>query len=282
MRTGKKLFAAAIAMGAYLYWQDNALSITQLTCSNHVPKAFHGYKILHLSDLQNKMFGRNQERLVYKAECAAPDIIVITGDLIDRNRTDLDAAMDLIRGIVKIAPVYYVSGNHEHQSGRYEDLVELLTAEGVTILDNGKSVIRRGEDTITLLGLADKSVNPYYKSILHMLDKGLEDEFVLLLSHRPELFAEYADAGISLVCSGHAHGGQIRLPWIGGLFAPHQGFFPPYTAGMYTMNETDMAVSRGLGNSTFPFRIGNRPELVVITLCCKEDTPTMHRSKLSE
>ena len=108
------------------------------------------------------MFGKNQERLIYKAECTAPDLIVITGDLIDRNRTDLDAAMDLIRGIVKLAPVYYVSGNHEHQSGYYEDLVELLTAEGVKVLDNGKSILERDGDTITLLGLADKRVNPHY------------------------------------------------------------------------------------------------------------------------
>ena len=155
---GKKLLLAGLAAGAFLYWQDNALTVTQMTCTTMVPKAFHGYKILHISDLQNKMFGKNQERLIYKAECTAPDLIVITGDLIDRSRTDLNAAMDLIRGIVKLAPVYYVSGNHEHQSGYYEDLVELLTAEGVKVLDNGKSILERDGDTITLLGLADKRV----------------------------------------------------------------------------------------------------------------------------
>lgn len=269
---GKKLLLAGLAAGAFLYWQDNALTVTQMTCTTMVPKAFHGYKILHISDLQNKMFGRNQERLIYKSECTAPDLIVITGDLIDRNRTDLDAAMDLIRGIVKLAPVYYVSGNHEHQSGYYEDLVELLTAEGVKVLDNGKSILERDGDTITLLGLADKRVNPHYDKILEMMCKGHEDDFKLLLCHRPELFADYVEREIPLVCCGHAHGGQIRLPFIGGLFAPNQGFFPKYTEGMHRAGKTSMAVSRGLGNSTFPFRIFNRPELVVITLYHKGET----------
>lgn len=267
----KNIGFATLAVGAFLYWQDNSIVVTQMTHHTNVPKAFHGYKILHISDLQNKMFGKNQEKLLYKAECTAPDIIVITGDLIDRNRTDLDAAMDAIRGLVKLAPVYYVSGNHEHQSGRYDDLVELLVAEGVTVLDNGKSVIRRNDDTMTIMGLADKSVNPQYKTMLHMMCKEQEHDFLFLLSHRPEIFTTYAKYPIDLVCCGHAHGGQIRLPFIGGLFAPHQGFFPKYTAGMHTQNHTTMAISRGLGNSTFPFRIGNRPELVVITLYHKEE-----------
>ena len=144
-----------------------------------------------LTYLQNKVFGKNQKTLLYKAECSAPDCIVITGDLIDRNRTDIPAAMDLIRGLVTIAPVYYVSGNHEHQSGEYDNLVELLTAEGVTVLDNGKSIIQRGEERLVILGLADKSVNPYYNSVLRMLSKEHEQDFTLLLSHRPELFSDY-------------------------------------------------------------------------------------------
>lgn len=266
----RKALIAMLLTGAFLYWQDNAIVCSQLVYTKHVPKAFDGYKILHISDLQNKVFGKKQQTLLYKAECSAPDCIVITGDLIDRNRTNIQAAMDLIHGLVTIAPVYYVSGNHEHQSGQYDNLVELLVEEGVTVLDNGKSIIQRGEDRMVLLGLADKSVNPYYNSVLRMLSKEHTNDFTLLLSHRPELFSDYVKHHISLVCSGHAHGGQIRLPFIGGLFAPHQGFFPKYTAGMYTEQDTTMVVSRGLGNSTFPFRIGNRPELVVITLYHKE------------
>lgn len=257
---------ATAAAGAFLYWQNNGLMVTQQIYKGNVPHAFHGYKILHISDLQNKRFGKGQRQLIYKTECTSPDMIVITGDLIDRNRTDLDAAMEFIHAIVDIAPVYYVSGNHEHQSGYFPELTERLQEAGVKILDNGKSVIERDGDTITLLGLADKSVNPYYKAALRTLKKSSGGDFTILLSHRPELFWDYVKQGIDLTCCGHAHGGQIRLPFIGGLFAPHQGFFPRYTSGMYQEGKSAMVVSRGLGNSTFPFRIFNRPELVEITL----------------
>ena len=265
-RFWKGLACAAAATGAFLYWQNNGLMVTQQIYKGNVPRAFHGYKILHISDLQNKKFGKKQRHLIYKTECTAPDMIVITGDLIDRNRTNLDAAMDFVDAIVDIAPVYYVSGNHEHQGGYFSELAERLQEAGVKILDNGKSVIERDGDRITLLGLADKSVNPYYKAALRTLKKGSGEDFTILLSHRPELFSDYVQQGVDLACCGHAHGGQIRLPFIGGIFAPHQGFFPKYTAGMYREGKTAMVVSRGLGNSTFPFRIFNRPELVEITL----------------
>lgn len=264
-RRGKLLLAAAAA-GAFLYWQDNALTVSQQFYKGEVPEAFHGFKILHISDLQNKRFGKKQKNLVYRVECISPDIIVITGDLINRSRTDLDAAMELIDAIVDLAPVYYVSGNHEHQSGRFEELAERLTKAGVKVMNNGRTVIQRDGDTMVLMGLTDKRANPYYRSILHMLCEGQEEEFKILLSHRPELFEDYVEENIDLICSGHAHGGQIRLPGIGGIFAPNQGFLPAYTAGMYREGKTAMVVSRGLGNSSFPFRIGNRPELVEITL----------------
>ncbi|MBM6828905.1 metallophosphoesterase [Anaerotignum lactatifermentans] len=268
-KSSGKLLCAAAAAGAFLYWQDNGLMVSQQYYKGDVPEAFHGFKILHISDLQNKRFGKKQKNLIYRAECSSPDMIVITGDLIDRNRTNLDAAMELIDAIVDLAPVYYVSGNHEHQSGRFEELAERLTKAGVKVMNNGKTVIERDGDTIVLLGLTDKWANPHYRSILHMLCQGQEDAFKILLSHRPELFEEYVEEEIDLICCGHAHGGQIRLPGINGVFAPNQGFLPAYTAGMYREGKTAMVVSRGLGNSSFPFRIGNRPELVEITLMRK-------------
>ncbi len=264
----KRMAAVGLGLffGAFLYWQNNGLMLTSMTYYGEVPKAFDGYKILQVSDLQNKTFGKAQKPLLQKIRNAAPDIIVITGDLLDRNRTDVNVAIEFIRDIVQIAPVYFVSGNHEHRSGEWEDLSEKLVQEGVIILDNGKSVIERNGETITLLGLADKSVNQYYDKILHSLMAGQEDGFHILLSHRPELFETYAEEGIDLVFTGHAHGGQIRIPLIGGIFAPHQGFFPKYTEGMHEKEGTTMIVSRGLGNSTFPFRIFNRPELIEIRL----------------
>ena len=256
-----------LLLGAFLYWQDNGLMLTKMTYQGDIPAGFHGYKILQVADLQNKTFGENQEPLLRKIQQSAPDIIVLTGDLLDRNKTDVDAAMNFIEEIMNIAPVYFVSGNHEHQSGEWERLSDEMVQAGVTILNNGKSVIQKNGDTITVLGLSDKSVNRHYDKMLHTLMSGQEDSFNILLSHRPELFETYAVEGVDLVFTGHAHGGQIRIPFLHqGIFAPHQGFFPKYTEGMHEKNGTVMVVSRGLGNSTFPFRIFNRPELVEVTL----------------
>lgn len=261
--------SAGLLLGAFLYWQDNGLMLTKMTYKGDIPQSFDGYKILQVADLQNKVFGKNQEPLLRQIEQSCPDIIVITGDLLDRheNRTDVDGAMDFVKQIVNIAPVYFVSGNHEHQSGEWETLADALVEEGVTILDNGKSIIERNGETITLLGLADKKVNQHYDKILHTLMAGQEDSFNILLSHRPELFETYVKENIDLAFTGHAHGGQIIIPFLRqGIFAPHQGFFPKYTEGMHEKDGTVMVVSRGLGNSSFPFRIFNRPELIEVTL----------------
>ncbi|MGN1231296.1 MAG: metallophosphoesterase, partial [Anaerotignum sp.] len=176
-----------LLLGAFLYWQNNGLMLTKMTYHGELPPGFDGYKILQVADLQNKIFGKNQEPLLRKIQQSSPDIIVLTGDLLDRNRTDVDAAMAFIEEIVNIAPVYFVSGNHEHKSGEWERLSEEMVQAGVTILNNGKSIIQRNGDTITVLGLPDKSVNRHYDKMLHTLMVGQEDSFNILLSHRPEL-----------------------------------------------------------------------------------------------
>lgn len=261
-----------LLLGAFLYWQNDGLMLTKMTYHGDIPEGFDGYKILQVADLQNKVFGKNQEPILHKIEQSAPDIIVLTGDLLDRNRTDVDAAMKFIKEIVNFAPVYFVSGNHEHQSGEWERLSDEMVEAGVTILNNGKSIIQRKGDTITLLGLADKRVNQHYDKILHTLMVGQEDSFNILLSHRPELFEAYVAEGVDLVFTGHAHGGQIRIPFLKqGIFAPHQGFFPQYTEGMHEKDGTVMVVSRGLGNSTFPIRMFNRPELIELTLRMEQE-----------
>lgn len=261
-----------LLLGGFLYWQDNGLMLTKMTYQGDIPKGFDGYKILQVADLQNKIFGRNQKPLLEKITEAKPDMIVMTGDLLDKHegRTDVDSAMDFIREIIEIAPVYFVSGNHEHQSGEWDVLAEELVTAGVIVLDNGKSIVERNGDTITLIGLADKSVNRYYDKMLHTLMAGQEESFNILLSHRPELFETYVKENIDLAFTGHAHGGQIIIPFFRqGIFAPHQGFFPKYTEGMHEKDGTVMVVSRGLGNSSFPFRIFNRPELIEVTLTVK-------------
>ncbi len=222
--------------------------------------------IVHISDLHNTSFGKNNGRLINKIKKSHPDIIAITGDLIDANHTDVDVAIKLIENIISIAPIYYVTGNHEAWAiDEYQELKMRMEDLGVIVLDN-KSVNVMIDDTeISINGIDDANMINV-KNELDKLDYD-SDNFVLLLSHRPELFEEYTNRDIDLVLSGHAHGGQFRIPIIGGLVAPNQGMFPEYTEGLFESTDaTKMIISRGLGNSIIPVRINNNPELVVIEI----------------
>lgn len=269
------VISIVLIITAFFIWQNNLISITEIAYeSSKIPQAFEGYKIVQISDLHNKEFGKNQERLLKKIRTTSPDIIVITGDLIDRRKYDLETAMVFINGAVDIAPVYYVSGNHEAWSGDYANISSQLLNAGVQILDDRKVSIINGEDTIELLGLSDPAflTSGYmdgtdvskFKEVLEKL--GDEKTFQVLLSHRPELFDLYAQAKIDITFSGHAHGGQVRLPFLGGLVAPNQGLFPKYTSGSYVKDQSTLVVSRGLGNSIIPLRVFNNPEIVIVTL----------------
>jgi predicted MPP superfamily phosphohydrolase len=205
---------------------------------------------------------------------AQPDIIAITGDLIDSRHTDVALALDFAAEAVKIAPCYYVTGNHESRlEEEYAQLKAGLLAVGVVVLENDSVTLERDGETIRLLGVQDPAFEADYWTLFpeDVMDKNLAalsqgEGFRLLLSHRPEYMDMYARYSIDLVLSGHAHGGQFRLPWIGGLYAPGQGLFPEYDAGMFSVEGTQMIVSRGIGNSAFPLRFNNRPEVVLITL----------------
>ncbi|MDD4570223.1 MAG: metallophosphoesterase [Tepidanaerobacteraceae bacterium] len=271
------LIVAAItaAISIFCQWQNNAIVTTEIDYSNtKIPDEFNGFRIVHISDLHNKKFGKNQERLLGKIRAVSPDIIVVTGDLIDRRKYDLDTAMVFINGALKIAPVYYVSGNHEAWSGDYKNISSKLLSCGVQILDDNKVKLIKGQGKIEVLGLSDPDfltsdyIDGTKSSKLEKHLKGLSDDavFQILLSHRPELFDLYVNENIDLIFSGHAHGGQFRIPFVGGLVAPDQGLFPKYTSGAYTQNQSTMIVSRGLGNSIIPIRIFNRPEIVVVKL----------------
>ena len=262
--------AVIFIASVWVYWGNTSIQTTRISItSEKIPTAFIGFTIVQVSDLHNTEFGSHQERLLNAVKGSSPDIIAITGDLIDSNHTDIEKAMVFINDAVKIAPVYYVTGNHEAWSDQYNELKKQMVEVGVDILEDEKTIIERHGISIQLLGLND----PDFTST--SIDDKLEDmlvennEFTILLSHRPELFDVYVDNNIDLVLSGHAHGGQIRLPFVGGLVAPNQGFFPKYSEGVYEKNQTKMIVSRGLGNSIIPLRINNRPELVIITLMTK-------------
>ncbi|MGH1276100.1 metallophosphoesterase [Bacillus cereus] len=259
----------------FLYLQNNLISITEVKItSSKIPSSFKGYKILQISDLHNKKFGDNQDVLIQKIKSIDPDIIAITGDLIDSKSYDAEVSMQLIREIVKKYPVYFVTGNHEQWSGKYNNLEKELKKYGVNVLRNEHVGIRKGEQEINLLGIDDPEFGTGNRDegniIIDEIKKAKiemqPDKYNVLLSHRPEFIKEYTNERLDLVLSGHAHGGQVRLPFIGGLVAPNQGVLPKYTAGLYVEQNTSMVVSRGLGNSIIPQRILNRPEIVVVQL----------------
>ena len=210
---------------------------------------------------------------ILKAE--SPNIIAITGDLIDSNHTNLEVALSFAQQAVKIAPCYFVTGNHEAWVGsQYEELKTSLENAGVTVLQDEAIELNYGDECIQLIGLNDPDFSErdsfLSESILEtkLSQVNISNEFTILLSHRPEHFNVYQNKNIDLVLSGHAHGGQFRLPFLGGVIAPNQGLFPKYDAGIYTENGTTMIVSRGIGNSIIPVRINNRPEIIIIELNC--------------
>lgn len=242
--------------------------------SSKIPLSFNGFTIVQISDLHNAEFSNGNDRLLSLIKKENPDMIVITGDLVDSRRTKLGIALSLARQLQEIAPTFYVSGNHEARITEFKQLIEGLEQVGVTVLENKKVSITKHGETIRLIGVSDPS---FYTDFL--FDSGAavieetycslaekNNEYSVLLSHRPELFDTYAQIGADLVFSGHAHGGQFRLPFVGGLFAPNQGFFPEYDSGLYKKDSTVMLVSRGLGSSIIPIRLFNPPHLVVAVL----------------
>ena len=264
-----------LCLGIWTLWGNIALEVNEYEIvSDRIPEAFAGFRIAQVSDLHNKDFGEGYGQLLTLLSEINPDIIVVTGDLIDSRQTDLDIALEFAWQAGKIARVYYVSGNHEARVPEYEDLKIGLVKAGVVILENQKVQITREGERITLMGIDDPSFQEDYlfgdsESVARQAIEDLQNEsdgYTILLSHRPELFDLYVETEMDLVFSGHAHGGQFRLPFIGGLVAPNQGFFPKYDAGQFTEENTTMIVSRGVGNSIIPIRFNNRPEIVLVTL----------------
>ena len=261
---------------AWTVWGNMALMVSTISISSsHIPAAFSGFRIVQISDLHNVEFGKNNAELLKLLSESRPDIIVITGDLIDANHTDVGIALGFAQESVRIAPTYYVTGNHEAASPQYDALQDWLEDAGVIVLEDEAISLERGGETIALLGLADPDFTvkgDMFGEIPAMVSTKLknligdESGYTILLSHRPELFETYVNCGIDLVFAGHAHGGQFRLPFIGGVIAPNQGLFPKYDAGLYTDGGTNMVVSRGIGNSIIPLRFNNRPEIVLVKL----------------
>lgn len=278
-----------IALLLFCSYQNRHLETTYYTYkAEQLGADLEGYRIVQISDLHNVKFGKNNQKLVDRIRECEPDMIVLTGDLVDSNHTNVDRAVQFVDEIVKICPVYYVTGNHEYwlEKSEYDELMDGLVSAGVVILDNQVVEISRGDAKFRLVGLDDRSLADGTLEAL-LSDESIrnnqaeqkeetadnedsgEKELTVVLAHEPQYLARYAGTGVDLVLSGHAHGGQFRLPFVGGIVAPDQGFLPEYTAGEYYMNGTEMIVSRGLGNSVITVRLFNYPEIVCVDLVGK-------------
>lgn len=277
LRTLVILLAVVIAGVFWFRWQCWGLTVTHTDAPlKALPAGFDGFRIVHLSDLHGHEYGAGNEELLSLVAEQEPDLIVITGDLIDQD-SQLQMIPALARGLSAIAPTYYVTGNHEWSvgTGMVKQLKGTLAQCGVTPLSNEYGILERNGDKIVLAGVDDPNGYADQKTpeeLYAQIQNNAPGLFTLLLAHRNDRFGQYATAGYDLVMSGHGHGGIVRLPFVGGLVGTNRRFFPKWTSGLYTEGDSTLFVSRGLGNNTVPFkgfRIFNRPELAVVTLKAK-------------
>lgn len=259
---------AILAAAVFCFIQNNWMTVSYYTyASSKIEEETEGYCIVQISDLHNKLFGAKQSYLMNKIKECEPDMIVVTGDVADSNHTDVEKAVLFFEEAVKIAPVYYVTGNHEHwlSVSEKEKLWQGMEKAGVIHLDDEyRQVLTTEEQGFVIVGLDDRSLSD--DTLDEVMEQVPKNVFSLLLAHEPQYIDKYANSGVDLVLSGHAHGGQVRLPLLGGLVAPDQGLFPKYTEGIHIRKNTTMIISRGIGNSVIPLRVFNRPEIVCVKL----------------
>jgi len=269
------LLVIVIALAAMLYDGNTRIVTTEYEMQlRKLPPSFDGFRIVVLSDVHSAVFGDSNELLVSKVKAAEPDIIAITGDLIDGYEKlaadiQLEIAETLVTSLTPIAPVYYVTGNHEWDSKSIRPLLTMLEERGVNILRNKYTLLESAGDKIVLAGTDDPNgpadmIKP--QEFIEKIAEAEGDRLIVLLEHRNGRLPLYSLLGVDLVLSGHAHGGIIRLPFTDGLIGPQRDWFPTYTSGVYTLENTSMVVSRGLGNHTGWPRIFNNPQLVVVVL----------------
>ena len=274
------IIAIAMIIGAFCYYQNNKIVITNLKVKAKVNKSV---RIAQISDLHSKEFGKNNNTLYKVIIEQEPDIIVATGDLIDSNMKRINEIIEFCSRLNKRVPVYYILGNNEMRCSGVNEIVEKLKQKNINVLENEIATIKIKDNIINILGLAEKRVDKgemFYSKInsryeienVDSLFRKLENliGIKIVLSHYPENYEyvgdySYSKYNFDIMFSGHAHGGQFILPGLGGVFAPGQGLFPKYYKGIYG-KKNKLVVSRGLGNSGFPLRLFNRPDLVIVDI----------------
>lgn len=269
-KTAVLLVLTALLAAGFLLWGNCSLQTTETALvSPALPPAFDGLRIVELADLHGRVFGRGSRRLLAAVRRAEPDLICIDGDLFDEH-TDLAMLPPLLRGLCAIAPVYYVTGNHEWRVPGLRGILAQMRACGVTVLQDDWRVLRRGEDALIVAGTDDPCGPAERKTpaelIADIRAEAGEAAFLLLLAHRNDQLPQWSALGVQAVLAGHCHGGVVRLPFVGGLFGTDRRLFPAWDAGLYRQGETALYVSRGLVYTNVHFRLFNRPEVAVIVL----------------
>ncbi|MDY3051687.1 MAG: metallophosphoesterase [Ndongobacter sp.] len=281
VRRRRILFSLALLLLLFVFFYRSNMRfvVTEATVqSRKIPAAFEGFRIVQISDLHSKLYGKDGEALRAEIEAQKPDIVVITGDLVDASTKDTAPVIRFLATFSREIPTYYVYGNHEMRRSlaegeiRDRQMETALERAGVHILDNEIIPIQRLGSKIYLAGLCEDyryyqgSAKELRLPVSHYLGRRPEDGYLILLAHNPFYWADYGEWGADLTLSGHVHGGGWRLPFVGGVFSPDAGLFPKYDKGLYTQKEQNLFVSAGLGNSGTPFRLFNPPELCVIRL----------------
>lgn len=237
--------------------------------SSNLPKSFEGYTVVQLSDLHGRILGRDSSRLVKKTALQQPDIIVITGDMADENTKDFSQIESLLAQLREIAPVYYVSGNHEWWAECLDELGEIFARQDVRYLRNEYVMLERSGESIALIGVEDPN-GPYDMikppALLEKLEEEQGEGFRLLLGHRNNWREAYPELDADIVFCGHAHGGIVRLPFVGGVLGTDISLFPDDVDGTVRVGRYTLVISRGLGNSVPVPRFLNNPELVKVIL----------------
>ncbi len=281
--------ALTLGLATYMTYDNNRISINKIKIqSSKLPKEFDNFKILQLSDLHCKIFGKENKRLIKKIDEINPDIIIATGDMFSTSLDLNESFFKLCEKLIKKYSIYYSLGNHETilrtSKTSYKEWVEnyldKIKSLGVCLLDNEMVTLLRNNEKINIYGLSlpmvfyrrrfnkdrDEKIELKGEFIDNLLGKPKKDEFNILLAHNPLNFEAYVEWGSDLIFSGHVHGGAVRLPILGGILSPEIAFLPKYKEGTYAKNNSIMVVSRGLGNSSMPIRAFNSPEIVVSTL----------------
>ena len=262
----------ALACVVFFLWSNHSLQVTHWeTTFPELPDNFDGCRIAVLSDFHGALFGKDNRFLFREVARQKPDYIFLLGDLEDSFRGPVAGYPErLADKFSNIAPVYYVTGNHEWAIGNVPELKERLTAHGVRVLTNEYVSLWREGDTLLVAGVDDPNGYADQKSpeaLTTELHAEYGDPFWILLAHRNNLFpTKYCYLGANLVISGHGHGGLVRLPFTDGLISTDRTWFPSWTAGCYEKNASRLFVTRGLGNSGKTFRLFNRPEIAILTL----------------